>query len=254
MFLQVLARPVCRVTRSAQSSSLARPRWWRIRRPARADGRAVGGQGGTTCLVPVTVMPPLDTTKPRSRSRCLSTPQACTLGLRACTMRRDVTCSVTLDTPLDGSAFGSASCSPALRTAPSCSALLRLTCAHGISRRWGSGGDPPYKRGVTGSKPGAPTQVRGLFASSRERLTAADWLMERVSYGQVSARQPRSGEVRSVLGGRSWEREWELISPEAASQGAGQAEPSRCGKRKCAARSADGSALPFTLRHETLKR
>lgn len=35
---------------------------------------AVGGQGGTTCPVPTTKMLPLDTTKLRARSRCLSTP------------------------------------------------------------------------------------------------------------------------------------------------------------------------------------
>jgi len=102
--------------------------------------------------------------------------------------------------PSIGSAFGSASCSPALRIAPSCSVLLRLTCANGRWPRRESGGDCPYKREVPGSKPGAPTQVRGLFASSREQLMADDWLLGHVSYGQVSARQPRSGEVRSVLG------------------------------------------------------
>jgi hypothetical protein len=47
MFLQVLACPVDRLPGLAQSSQLAQPRWWRIRRAARADGRAASGQGGT---------------------------------------------------------------------------------------------------------------------------------------------------------------------------------------------------------------
>jgi hypothetical protein len=60
--------------------------------------------------------------------------------------------------PGRGSANGSAFCSPGLGVAWLCSVLLPLTCADKRRGWWGTGGDSPYKRGVAGSKPAAPTR------------------------------------------------------------------------------------------------